>query len=39
VPPIGWQAQYDELQGWWDHHRDDPINVEPIISRLWQCGR
>jgi hypothetical protein len=25
-----WQAQYDELKGWWDQHHNDPINVEPI---------
>jgi hypothetical protein len=25
-----WQAQYDELKGWWEQHRGDPINVEPI---------
>ena len=27
-----WQAQYDELKGWWDEHRNDPINVQPIST-------
>lgn len=28
-----WQAQYDELKAWWDQHRTDPINVQPIQTR------
>jgi hypothetical protein len=27
-----WEAQYDELKGWWDQHRNDPINLQPIST-------
>ncbi len=27
-----WKSQYDELKGWWDQHRNDPINVQPIST-------